>query len=579
MSYRITDLLDDYMDSSVHLFPPEEVLASSPAYPDGAPNTPTPPQSRHRMKKPLVIAAALLLVLTGAFTLGFRLWNGNGGGASLAEGSQSPPSVALWGTDASQQEDAASSREKEASAEENSRVQYARSYRFDIVPDSATLIAFLDLPAALPDGEATLLAVTYDAATGCYSWVFRCDPLDTLADAASQDAAEYYLSQIVPVLKQQYGETYFIDFDGEPISLELGGALHALDGNVFCDMLTPSDALSGKLPAYVEVNGSAYAFSLSGASNYSTSLLGNLQSFSDFNQNTPAGGQNELWLDPDSGQYTWVLENSTLHAALLAASPSGSYEEACEDSAFQQDMQSFEASAEMLFHGSCELVYSDGTALPLTGNFSWRYEAGLFYGSGSLTQCAEAAGIEPEDTAPAYLLVEGTIVPLVSNTQGDQQRPETDTSANDPTLSPGEDTDGDGLLTAQLDIPIETAYGTAMLQKFTLELSSSQFRWYVDCSQLSDPFTEDYVSMNDALKRSEFESASLAVLNTVQEAISDNHLVYPDGSQLFVPTGELVDYYDHIHECYDTLGVATEQPTCDQNPSCLEIGGVTYGFD
>ena len=85
--------------------------------------------------------------------------------------------------------------------------------------------------------------------------------------------------------------------------------------------------------------------------------------------------------------------------------------------------------------------------------------------------------------------------------------------------------------------------------------------------------------MNDILERSEFESASLAVLNTVQEAISDNHLVYPDGSQLFVPTGELVDYYDHIHECYDTLGVATAQPTCDQNPSCLEIGGVTYGFD
>ena len=95
MSYRITDLLDDYMDSSVHLFPPEEVLSSSPADPDGVPNTPTPPQSRHRMKKPLVIAAALLLAVTG-IAAGCLTLSRFPNGASLNTGLPELPESTPW---------------------------------------------------------------------------------------------------------------------------------------------------------------------------------------------------------------------------------------------------------------------------------------------------------------------------------------------------------------------------------------------------------------------------------------------------------------------------------------------------
>ena len=141
--------------------------------------------------------------------------------------------------------------------------------------------------------------------------------------------------------------------------------------------------------------------------------------------------QNELWLDPTDGQYTWVIENTELHSALLAASPSGSYEEAQNDPAFAQALQAFHTEEEEQFQRYCTLIYSDGTALPLTGGFSWSYERGSFLGSGTLAQCEKKTGITPDDAVPAYLLVNGSIVPLTTNTQGDVQNSQAEDSSTD----------------------------------------------------------------------------------------------------------------------------------------------------
>lgn len=458
MSYRITDLLDDYMDSSVHLFPPEEVLSSSPADPDGVPNTPTPPQSRHRMKKPLVIAAALLLAVTG-IAAGCLTLSRFPNGASLNTGLSELPESTPWNSPDSGQSVVESIPEDIVLDDTNSV----------IVTSGATGLS-IRVPTEFQDELKTDNSFTL---TTIYSddESFDFDSIFTFCDSSNQDNSNGIVFSIY-AWNQSAFDSYMND-ETRGLTYELNSVVLGTDAAVYYSMLQFGNSISTRFPHF--------------------------------------------------------------------------------DNATPDSAKSYYAHLQYVIPMVNSFIALNGLDSVNTGLDSW-------------DELFRQRMLEP---------LEELIEQLEPRSESEQPDP----SPKELSLPAGEDTDGDGLLTAQLDIPIETEYGTAMLQKFTLELSSGQFRWYVDCSQLSGPFEEDHASMNDILERSEFESASLAVLNTVQEAISDNHLVYPDGSQLFVPTGELVDYYDHIHECYDTLGVATAQPTCDQNPSCLEIGGVTYGFD
>ena len=95
MNIRITDLLDDYYDDFVTLPPPEQVLSSASGSTKSAPH---PPKGKHRMKKLLAVAAALLLAVSGLFAGALRLgYGGAGSGGSAAPGSASPPAVTQWG--------------------------------------------------------------------------------------------------------------------------------------------------------------------------------------------------------------------------------------------------------------------------------------------------------------------------------------------------------------------------------------------------------------------------------------------------------------------------------------------------
>lgn len=621
MNPRITDLLDDYVDTSVQLFPPEQVLRG----PGSVPKNPTVQKPvHHRMKKPLVIAAALLLAFTGIAAASLRLFGGSNPGDSLNTGLPEAPDSTQWstpepdsGTEEFSQEDivlddtnsvivtseatglsmrvpteyqdglktddsftlttiysddesfdfnsiftfcdtsnqdsshgivfsidawdqsgfdaylsdptigytfelnsavvgkkdasyyrmlqfgnALSTRfphfdaasldsarayyarlqyaipmvnsfielngldpvetgldnwdelfrqrmlepmadairqleaaqnpagSEAASDSQKARAQYARAYGFDAVPDDATLIAFLGLPVAYGNGEETLLALTYDVTTHTYAWVFQCSVLAAQITSDSQNSTQQpeflddYRNEIAPILNDLIvKDADFVYLDGTQSQLEIGNQISYLADGVFIDRLEPTEH-PDEIPSYVEIGGTAYAFSLSGASFDSTTLRGDLQAFSGLTQN-------EIWLDPTDGQYTWVIENTELHSALLAASPSGSYEEAQNDPAFAQALQAFHTEEEEQFQRYCTLIYSDGTALPLTGGFSWSYERGSFLGTGTLAQCEKKTGITPDDAVPAYLLVNGSIVPLTTNTQGDVQSSQTEDSSTD----------------------------------------------------------------------------------------------------------------------------------------------------
>ena len=89
MNPRITDLLDDYADTSVQLFSPDQVLRGTGS---GKKKSPNPKPAHHRMKKPLVAAAALLLVLTG-IAAGYLTFSRGSGGTSLGDGPSEPPAI------------------------------------------------------------------------------------------------------------------------------------------------------------------------------------------------------------------------------------------------------------------------------------------------------------------------------------------------------------------------------------------------------------------------------------------------------------------------------------------------------
>lgn len=83
MNIRITDLLDHYYDHSVSMLPPEEIF---PELGDKQASSPEGVPRRRSFQKPLVVAATLLLILTGAFTLHLGFSRPEPLGGSLGEG-------------------------------------------------------------------------------------------------------------------------------------------------------------------------------------------------------------------------------------------------------------------------------------------------------------------------------------------------------------------------------------------------------------------------------------------------------------------------------------------------------------
>lgn len=396
MSYRITDLLDDYMDSSVHLFPPEEVLSSSPAVPDGVPNTPTPPQSRHRMKKPLVIAAALLLAVTG-IAAGCLTLSRFPNGASLNTGLSELPESTPWNSPDSGQSVVESIPEDIVLDDTNSVVVTSGATGLSIrVPTE-----FQD--ELKTDNSFTLTTIYSDDES------FDFDSIFTFCDSSNQDNSNGIVFSIY-AWNQSAFDSYMND-ETRGLTYELNSVVLGTDAAVYYSMLQFGNSISTRFPHF--------------------------------------------------------------------------------DNATPDSAKSYYAHLQYVIPMVNSFIALNGLDSVNTGLDSW-------------DELFRQRMLEP---------LEELIEQLEPRSESEQPDP----SPKELSLPAGEDTDGDGLLTAQLDIPIETEYGTAMLQQFTLELSSGQFRWYVDCSQLSGPFEEDHASMNDILERSEFESASLAVLNTVQD--------------------------------------------------------------
>ena len=648
MNPRITDLLDDYVDTSVRLFPPEQVLGGTGS---GRKKSPTPKPTHHRMKKPLVIAAALLLMVTGIAVAGLKLSNVGSTGTSLnAPEAETPNAPAAQDSGWSVE----SSMEESAPAQEKIVLDDTNSV---IITSEATGLS-MRVPTEYQDGlKADSSLDLEDTFGGTYHW----DGVFTFYDTSNQDGY-YGIVFNMEAWDQSTFDSYLSDsFIG--YTFALNSAVVGTDGTTYYSMLQFGNPITNEFPNFNTSNpDSARAYyerlkyaipmvnsfiELNGLDPVETGLSGWDELFRQRvlepmeellaqleNEATQEAEETANYAELDlsqaedihTGQPTIYDESST-----TLTSSTGlrlNVLDVCNDAGefYVDDTITLEnglsCNIDVVFaafdqrnldSGGFLWAIIDGSPesmpLDLPDGYQWdvmgRLDGetytiimptadNLQFNESSLAdalsyhrhtcaidwclrQITAVLSTSAEDPDWLTDYAEQVIVPVADRYSELEQARQDSLQPSDSSLNlpAAQDTDGDGLLTAELNIPIETEYGAAILRKFTLDPTSLEFSWYIDLSELSGSFVEYGSDLSAAVKE---HAEFFGVFNLVQETITDCMLVYPNKSHICLGTGELVDYGTQSYRTFDTLGLATQYPTSAENPGCLEIGGVTYSL-
>lgn len=660
MNPRITDLLDDYADTSVQLFPPDQVLRGTGS---GKQTSPNPKPAHHRMKKPLVAAAALLLVLTGIAAGYLTLSRGNSGG-SLGDGlSEIPEISAVSPTPEPPQENVADSAE---SAVETVPEDLVLDDTNSVIVTSGATGLSMRVPTEFQDGMKNddYFGTPYSISSSdlddfCFAFfdtsnMDHCDGLVFAIDVWDQSDLDAYLSN------------HTRDF-----TFELNSAVVGTDGTSYYRMLQFGNPSSTSFPHFDNTN-------LDTAKAYYERIkyvIPMVNSFIELNDLDTTSALLDDWaklfrqrmLEPmeeliaqlDGTTDTQEAAQTEESTAELDLSPAEDLHVA-QPNTFVEDstiltsttglrlyvMDVCNDAGEARVDDTISLINpADGTEWDLDvvfalfdqknmdyGGFLWavvsgspeqlpmelpegymcdkmgeldgetysilmptyrnpQYNENSYAATNSynthvlatdwcLTQITATLTTAADDPNWTFDYAEQVQIPVSSRfSELDQARQNSlqpsDSSLN---LPAAEDADGDGLLTAELNIPVETKYGTAILQTFTLNPDTWEFSWNTDLSGLSGTFAEYSGDYTGALLNDDFQVEFAEVQNAVQEIILSGMLVYPDNSHVCITTGDCIDYDDQSYRSYDTLGIATLFPTSDEAPSCLEIGGVTYSL-
>jgi hypothetical protein len=135
------------------------------------------------------------------------------------------------------------------------------------------------------------------------------------------------------------------------------------------------------------------------------------------------------------------------------------------------------------------------------------------------------------------------------------------------------DQDGDGLLSAQLELPFYLDDETGTLVKFELDLSSGNVIWYYDVPTLAEALDAD-PSSDETMKLDANWLSS--VITTYLE---DAWLVFTEGDEVLVGSGEVLNYSGTTITGKTSLIWLAEDynlPLLNLTPAYLRIGDVTY---
>ena len=661
MNPRITDLLDDYVDTSVQLFPPDQVLRGTGS---GKKKSPNPKPAHHRMKKPLLAAAALLLVLTG-IAAGYLTFSRGNSGTSLGDGPSETPAISEVPTTPEPAQSTMDSAEN-ATVPEDIVLDDTNSV---IVTSEATGLS-MRVPTEFQDGlkaDESFTLTSISSADESYDY----DSIFTFYDTSNPDSSSGVVFSIYA-----WNQSAFDSYMSDPLrgSYELNSEVIGTDATLYYSyysMLQFGNSLSTLFPHFDDTDPdsirSYYArlqyvipmvnsfIELNGLSDVNRGL----DDWADLFQQRMLIPMNELIRQLEDTADTQEAEQTEESTAELDLSPAedlhtaqpNTFDDASTTLTSATGLRLYvmdvcNDAGEARVDDTISLINpADGTEWDLDVVFAFFDQKNMDYGgllwavvSGSpeqlpmelpegymcdkmgqldgetysilmptyrnsqydensyaatnsynthvlaadwcLTQITATLTTAADDPDWTFDYAEQVQIPVSSRfSELDQARQNSlqpsDSSLNLPAAG---DADGDGLLTAELNIPVETKYGTAILQTFTVNPDTWQFSWNTDLSGLSGTFAEYSGDYNEALLNDDFQVEFAQVQNAVQEVILTGMLVYPDNSHICMFTGDQIDFDAQSYRSYDTLGVATLFPTSDEAPSCLEIGGVTYSL-
>ena len=666
MNPRITDLLDDYADTSVQLFSPDQVLRGTGS---GNRTSRNPKPAHHRMKKPLVAAAAMLLVLTG-IAAGYLTFSRGSSGTSLGDGMSEIPEIsAVSPTPEPSQENVADSAE---SAVETVPEDLVLDDTNSVIVTSGATGLSMRVPTEFQDGLKTDESFTLTS-TSSADESYDYDSIFTFYDTSNQDSSGGVVFSIYA-----WNQSAFDSYMSDSLrgSYELNSEVIGTDATLYYSyysMLQFGNSLSTLFPHFDDTDPdsirSYYArlqyvipmvnsfIELNGLSDVNRGL----DNWADLFQQRMLIPMNELIRQLEDTTDTQEAEQTEESTAELDLSPAEDLHtpqpvgnntggqsttltsstglrlnvmNVCNDAGearvddtislinpadgtewdldvvfalFDQKNMDYGGFLWAVISGSPEqlpMELPDGYLCDKMGELDGetysiimptyqnpQYNENSYAATNSynthvlavdwyLTQITATLTTAADDPVWTFDYAEQVQIPVSSRFSEldwayQNNIPPSDSSLN---LPAAEDVDGDGLLTAELNIPVETKYGTAILQTFTVNPDTWEFSWNTDLSGLSGTFAEYSGDYNEALLNDDFQMEYLEVQNAVQEVILSGMLVYPDNSHVCLSTGELNDYGTQSYRTFDTLGVGTLSPTSAENPSCLEIGGVTYSL-
>lgn len=500
MNIRITDLLDDYFDDSVKLLPPE-TLETGDFFAPQEPHTPS------RLYKPLLVAATLMLVISGAIALGLGFQRDSGSGYALAEGTPSPSeSLSLM----EPAMESVQEQPEEAEAAWTSGTVTVETYQ-----QSGSRVNFrLELTSVPEDMVAEAGAFTMEAVA--------VTETGTVADA--------------PVL--EYITLESLGHDQSTESMLIYGTATLPEAADWLNFYVKLHGCNGKL--FISEN--AASMQLTALTGYAAgSILGSEHRIYDLVLPSDGTSLGMLkWYEISATEMNFLLEIPTPVEYAEVASTGETPNEEQEDILWEH----VNSCVNILDRTNAAIFnYADPELLtlskdPINLDFSIRdvniIDDCIQNFEGTLSTCIEVTADLSTDIDPLQIhLVE------FSQTK-DQGLFHSDLSGNDQ--------DGDGLLSTELSIPFTHEDGTTgTITGFYVNLSTSEFTWELEIPTLSAMLLSICPDGNlgTALRDPDFNQALTDWNNAfLKSFMKDAQVVFADGSSCGIGSGDVPAYVD-----------------------------------
>lgn len=305
--------------------------------------------------------------------------------------------------------------------------------------------------------------------------------------------------------------------------------------------------------------------------------------------------------------YTWFLEIDSLKEILYSVSPEGNMSDSLRNAEFQENLNSWMNMFLDAYMAEAYIFFSDGSSFLVGGGAASAYEDGWFLEYGSVLPEDEYADLTPE-----CLVIHGEEYPLVPADEDMQEAErnrvekreelaakiaefhseETEPVEESAKVYPeelsvailAEDPDGDGYLTVDLALPVETEAASGTICRFSLKISTGEFKWFYDSQDLVDTLYQlsPEGDMSIAMDDEAFAAARLDFMNCALEThLSGAYLGFEDGTELCIGCGDMVGFSNDLFwDGYKitVIGKDTAEALGETRVSYLKINDVIYNF-